>query len=146
MAEDDKYILTASGKWQVDSYLKDMEQDRHIYVDINKTDTCDGISLPDVDAILDDINSKGVDEHGRYISEWDITDNHKYKICLTEFRDEITTVGKLWESIHRVKTFKGINNLRIKVITSYGLDQEERSWMLRRLKVLWQEFESSISY
>ncbi len=87
--ESFKYQLTEKGKEAVQTFIAECRAKRKEILDAG-LDTADETTLPDEDAILDDIYDL-IDEDGDYINAWGVTDSPDYDLAigLSEGRDFI---------------------------------------------------------
>lgn len=65
--------LTAIGEKKVNAYIAELTAKRKEIMDAG-LDTADETTLPDVNAILDDIEA--FEESGEYLNGWGVTDNY----------------------------------------------------------------------
>lgn len=65
--------LTAIGMKKVTAYINELAAKRKEIIDA-RLDTADETALPDVNDILDDIES--FEENGEYLNGWGVTDNY----------------------------------------------------------------------
>lgn len=85
------YTLTEKGKATVAQFIAECKALRKEILDAGK-DTADGTTLPDEEAIIQDV--EWFIENGEYINSWGVTDNYNSDPLCLRVGEELRRINK----------------------------------------------------